>query len=294
MNKTEIDRTRATRRRTVTGLMLFAFGIVTLFAGKVVQAGATVSEAAPAAIQELVIKTVDYAFDMAESVRPGLTRVKLTNSGKEPHHVWMIRLEDGKGLKDLFDAVKHGEQLPSWAKHVGGPNALAGSESVALMDLQPGTYAVLCFIPSADGKPHVMKGMAKELRVAGTPFKAPLPRIDVEGHLTDYDFAFSQPIKAGLQRIRFTNDAGQPHEAFIAKLVGDAKPEDFLKWLSHMDGPPPAIPMGGITGIEPKADIIIEQTFTPGRYALYCFVPDVRDGKEHVHHGMMKEFTVGN
>jgi hypothetical protein len=30
----------------------------------------------------------------------------------------------------------------------------------------------------------------------------------------------------------------------------------------------------------------------PGRYALYCFVPDARDGKEHVAHGMIREIEV--
>lgn len=294
MTGTEIGRTRVTRRRTATALMLFGVGMIALYAGNAVKAGTTIAEAAPVVMQELLIRTVDYAFDMVESVRPGLTRVRLTNTGKEPHHVWMIRLEEGKTLKDLFDAVKPGEHLPSWAKHVGGPNAMAGSEAVALMDLEPGTYAVLCFIPSPDGKPHVMKGMAKELRVSGAAALTRLPEIDVEARLTDYDFVFSQPIKAGPQRIRFTNAAKQPHEAFIVKLVGEARAEDFLQWLSRMDGPPPAIPMGGITGIESGADIIIEQTFTPGRYALYCFVPDVQDGREHVHYGMMKEFVVAN
>jgi hypothetical protein len=31
---------------------------------------------------------------------------------------------------------------------------------------------------------------------------------------------------------------------------------------------------------------------TPGNYALLCFIPDAKDGKPHIMHGMMKDFTV--
>ena len=33
--------------------------------------------------------------------------------------------------------------------------------------------------------------------------------------------------------------------------------------------------------------------FPAGKYALFCFIPDVKDGKPHTNHGMMKELTVG-
>ena len=31
----------------------------------------------------------------------------------------------------------------------------------------------------------------------------------------------------------------------------------------------------------------------PGDYGLICFVPDAKDGKPHLMHGMMKQITVG-
>jgi hypothetical protein len=38
-------------------------------------------------------------------------------------------------------------------------------------------------------------------------------------------------------------------------------------------------------------------TFTadlePGSYGLMCFVPDAKDGKPHLVHGMMQEIKVG-
>jgi hypothetical protein len=31
---------------------------------------------------------------------------------------------------------------------------------------------------------------------------------------------------------------------------------------------------------------------TPGNYVMLCFLPDAKDGKPHLDHGMVKEFTV--
>jgi uncharacterized cupredoxin-like copper-binding protein len=31
---------------------------------------------------------------------------------------------------------------------------------------------------------------------------------------------------------------------------------------------------------------------TPGEYALICFLPDHKDGKEHHEHGMIEQITV--
>jgi len=57
-------------------------------------------------------------------------------------------------------------------------------------------------------------------------------------------------------------------------------------------GPPPGALVGGITGISKGRTADIPTTFTPGEYALICFVPDAKDGKAHLAHGMVKQFSV--
>jgi hypothetical protein len=32
--------------------------------------------------------------------------------------------------------------------------------------------------------------------------------------------------------------------------------------------------------------------FTPGNYVMLCFIPDAKDGKSHMEHGMVQPFTV--
>lgn len=245
-------------------------------------------------VQRIDVRTLDYAFEMPATLQAGLTQVTLVNDGKEPHHLWILKLEDGKRLADVFASLKNTIEFPKWARNVGGPNSpVPGGRSVALIDLEPGHYAVLCVIPAADGVPHVMKGMAKEFDVVGAYTAPALPRADIVATLSDYDFTFSEPLSAGRKLIRFTNAAAQVHEAFIAKLEPGKTAADLLGWFANkMQGPPPAIPMGGITGIEPGRSITVVQDLTPGTYAFYCFVADAKDGREHIAHGMMKEFTI--
>jgi hypothetical protein len=231
---------------------------------------------------------------MPASMRAGLTQVTLVNDGKEPHHLWILKLEQGKKLADVFEALKNAQHgFPKWVVNVGGPNSpVPGGKSIALMDLEPGHYAVICVIPAPDGQPHVMKGMAKEFDVVGARSAAVMPKVDIEADLRDYDFVFSKSLAAGRNVIRFTNSAKQVHEAFIAKLEPGKRAADLLAWMAKPEGPPPGIPMGGITGIETGRTISIALDVSPGNYAFYCFVPDAKDGREHVAHGMMKEFTV--
>ena len=44
--------------------------------------------------------------------------------------------------------------------------ASAGDDEAITFDVEPGTYGLLCFLPTADGTPHTMLGMQREITVA--------------------------------------------------------------------------------------------------------------------------------
>jgi uncharacterized cupredoxin-like copper-binding protein len=115
---------------------------------------------------------------------------------------------------------------------------------------------------------------------------------DATMELSDYTFGFSKPLAAGRRVLRVTNVATQPHEVFIAKLAPGKSAGDLLAWVEKMQGPPPGMPMGGTVGLAKgeSNDLILD--LAPGKYALLCFVPDAKDGKPHIAHGMVKEFEV--
>ena len=238
----------------------------------------------------------EYAFEAPDSVEAGYVTVRLLSRGKELHHVQLMRLDGGHTLKDLFDAMKDpSAKPPAWMVEVGGPNApVPGGESAAALELVPSRYALICFIPSPDGMPHIMKGMAKEIvvlpakqKVAQAPVK---PANTVT--LSDYDFAFSSPLVAGEQTLRLVNAAEQHHEMFLAMLAPGKKAIDLAHWAEKSEGPPPGMPIGGITGLSKGEWNDIAVTLEPGEYALICFLPDFKDGKPHFVYGMIKQFTV--
>jgi hypothetical protein len=250
---------------------------------------------APAAAPNLVTVTAsDFAFASPATIPAGLTTVRLVNQGREMHHAQLVQLDEGHTVDDLMKAASEHGPIPAWARFVGGPNVPAPNGfTEATMQLQAGTYALVCFIPSADGVPHLMKGMVKPLTVvpAEQP-SAAAPVADVRLTLRDYAYDITPEITAGRHVIHVENTAAQPHEVVVMRLAPGKSPADLLAWLQTQDGPPPAMPMGGTSFLSTGEVNQITADFAPGEYALLCFVPDAGDGKPHVAHGMVRQITV--
>jgi plastocyanin len=241
----------------------------------------------------LTITASEFAFDAPASVPAGPTRVHLVSRGAEMHHVQMVRIHDGHTFQELLEASRAGGPPPSWVSFVGGPNApVPGGESDALLNLRPGSYALLCFIPSRDGVPHMMKGMVKPLFVTGAPVAATPPAEDVRVRLTDYAYEMDREIAAGRRTLRIENAAAQPHEFILVRLAPGKSAREMMEWLLREVGPPPGMPLGGTTLLSRGESNHLTVELEPGEYALLCMVPDSKDGKPHVMHGMVRQITV--
>ncbi len=254
--------------------------------------------AAGAQGRAVTITASNYSFEAPDTIAAGVTTFQLVNRGPEMHHMQIIRLDQGRTFVDLQAAMKNPGPPPAWVTFIGGPNAGVpdGKSAVSVTaSLKPGSYVMLCFIPSPDGQMHVMKGMVRPFIVAAGAAitQAGLPKPDAVITLYDYNFDLDQPLTAGHRTILFKNTATQSHEAFITKLAPGATPKAFVEWLkAGMKGPPPVMPAGGIVGLSPGQENMLTIDVDAGEYALYCFVPDSKDGKEHVEHGMFKQITV--
>ena len=258
------------------------------------------AKAAVKAANVVTIVTNEYAFESPTSIAAGPTTFRMVNKGKELHHVWIVRLDQGKTAQDYMQALQataKGEAPPpAWATDLGGPQqGVPGALADATLNLTEGNYLIVCHIPAADGVPHSAKGMFKPLTVTAakaTPAAAG-PKADVTMALRDYDFVLSSPLTAGRHTVRIVNEAEQFHEAFIVRLLPGKTAKEALAWVeTGMKGPPPMVPMGGTSGLSKGRDLEFTADFTAGEYALLCFLPDMRDGKPHVAHGMIKQITV--
>jgi hypothetical protein len=250
-----------------------------------------------AAVEPRVVTVVarDFAFQAPDEIPAGLTTLKLENRGQSLHHIALERLDEGKHLADVFAALRAGGPPPAWMHDMGGPNAPdPGSDANATLMLEPGTYVLLCFVDIPDHVPHVMKGMARELKVtpAITPAALTQPTGDITVALNDYTFTLSKPITAGHHTLRVENGAAQSHEVELVKLAPGKTLQDLMGWLQTMQGPPPASALGGISGMGHGQVDSFSYDFTPGDYVLICFLPDAGDGKPHFMHGMVQQITV--
>ena len=256
-------------------------------------APAAASTADPAGV--VTVTATDFAFEAPAEVPAGLTTFRLVNRGPSLHHIQLIRLDSGKTVADFEAALKKGGPPPRWVVMAGGPNPPeVGQTTSATVPLQPGTYVMLCFVPDADGTPHVMKGMMKAFTVTGSAAAGRAePTADAVMTLKDYDFALSKPLAAGKQTIRVNNAGPQPHEVALVRLKAGKTPMDFQRWAEKPEGEAPGTTHGGVSGIMPGTHAFMELDLPAGDYALICFVPDGKDGKPHFMHGMSKRMRVG-
>jgi hypothetical protein len=252
---------------------------------------------APTASAEPAVVTVvatDFAFKAPAQIPAGLTTFRLVNEGPSLHHIQLIKLGEGKTVNDFFAAMKAGGPFPKWASEAGGPNPPeVGDTATATLQMEPGNYVMLCFVPAPDGMPHVMKGMAAPLTVTGPGAgDQPEPNADLTMKLVDFGFELSKPLTAGRHRIRIENAGTQPHEVAIIRMNQGKTPLDFARWGEKPVGPAPATIHGGVSGIMPGTHAFVDVDLPPGEYGLLCFVPEAGDGKPHFVHGMVKTIKV--
>jgi hypothetical protein len=256
---------------------------------------AAASTPAAAATPNMVSFTAkEFSFEGPDTIPAGLTMFHLTDAGQELHHVQLIKLEEGKTFADYEAAVKDMKgPPPTWMVPYGGVNPPPpGGTTMATQVMEPGNYAVVCFVESADHVPHLAKGMMRSLTVTPSSNPTTEPNADVTLTLSDYTFALSKPLVAGKQMIKVENAASQPHEVVLVQLAPGKTIEDLGKWVFDMKGPPPGKPIGGIPAFIPGKRAFFEADLTPGDYGMICFVPDAKDGKPHVQHGMTTQFKV--
>ncbi len=259
-------------------------------------AATTAAVAATPAVFTITAK--EFSFTASDTLTAGMVTIKLLNQGTELHHVQLLKLDEGHTAAELAEGLKHMKPTdppPPWIHEVAGPNSpVPGTGEFSITeDIAPGNYAIVCFIPGADHIPHAMKGMVKGLTVVpAAGASAAAPTADITVTMTDYAWAVTPEITAGKHVIKVDNAATQAHEMFIAQLAPGKTVADLAKWVDDMKGPPPAKPIGGISGMAKGGPVYVPVDLEPGEYGLFCFMPDAKDGKMHTAHGMMKQFTV--
>lgn len=251
----------------------------------------------PAYLPEIKVNAADYSYIAPLNVRAGWTRVILTNTGAEPHHVQFLRLNDGVTAEQFEEALKQGEG-PAMAlvKQIGGVGAVhPGGTASAVLNLTAGEYVILCLIPSpSDGMAHHAKGMIRRMTVNDADGHGMEPAAGLTVKLQDFAFDMPATLATGPLTIKVTNDGPEAHEFNILKLEEGKTAADVMAFLGgQAGGPPPFAPVGGANGIDAGGVEYAELNFKPGSYVAICNIPSPKaEGHPHFTLGMIKEFTV--
>lgn len=282
-------------RRAATALLLAAFA-ATASAQPTASArpAATRATGAP---QTLEYAAMDFAFRGPTTAAAGLATIRLTNTGQKLHHIQLFRLTGGKRMAQLFPlllAKKSIHDAPEWAVPAGGPSAALPGQSISVRQrLEPGYYAVICWVPAPDGQPHFMKGMVTELQVTGTAAPVTEPVATVRVTLREYAASLSTPLTAGRHTLRIDNLGKQDHEFLLVRLKPGRTAEDVDRWSGGGQvGPAPIEEWMGLAGISPGDVAWLDVELKAGRYVIFCLAPDASDGKPHFHHGFKQMVTL--
>src|SRR5690606_982045 len=104
------------------------------------------------------VRMIDYAFELSQdSFAAGEYIVfHVVNAGDYPHEFAVFRLPEGATVEEVARG-----QFPEESAFTGATFAPPDQEAtdLVLVNLEPGSYAVVCFVDAPQGIPPFARGM---------------------------------------------------------------------------------------------------------------------------------------
>ena len=228
----------------------------------------------------------EYAFVMPGSIEGGWTTLKLRNTGEEAHEFALAKLDGERTLDDvrafLSDPASQEQGPPDWVSIRAGIPTLAKGETASLtQELEPGRYALICFLDGPSGRPHFADGMIKLVDVGG----------DAGGETPEADATLSlgtslsaPELEPGERTLELRNDADEPNAVFLVSFAPGKTDEDLVAWEEGgMKGPAPGSFHGGAIDVPAGSSVYYTYEFEPG--VEYALIDDANE--------VERRFTVG-
>ena len=276
------------------GVTLFMFGVMP-------------NAAVAQSVQVVKVKAVEtagggYKFvGLPSALKGGNIRFELTNAGKEPHDLAIVRVD---GLHSMADVMKivgsEDAPAPAWLHGDGGVAGVApGQVGGATMNFGPGKYMVLCTMSNdATKKSHAAGGMTASFTVTGAKASSLIGGATATVTAKEYGFDF-KGLKAGKNVVLFVNAGKELHHFQMFPIVAGKTLDDVKKAFASQgppSGPPPVdFEKGAGSGVIEKSEggsLVAEINLVAGRYAVFCFMSDRVGGPPHFAKGMMTEVTI--
>ncbi len=261
----------------------------------------------------------DFQFEVRDEIPSGWTTFKFNNTGHAPHFFLLNKLPDSisfdayhmevtKPFENVFDSLKAGKSkeeaigllvsmIPSWyftsVKQMGGTGIVdAGKVAQTTLKLEPGTYAMECYIKE-NGIFHTALGMIRPIKVTSDSSDQKPPDVDVDITLTNFKFESEGEIKRGLNTVavhfKEQPEAGGANDIHLIKIEDSSDIAATIPWLNWMN----------IEGLQPPAPVefLGGSQEMPVGYTSY-FTVDLQQGnyawiaESSADKGMVKTFAV--
>jgi hypothetical protein len=122
---------------------------------------------AAAPVADITVQMTDYGWDVQPAITAGKHVLRVENLAEQEHEMVLVRLEPGKTPLQVAEWAENPVGPPPGTPLGGTSGQRRGTSVFVPVDLTPGEYALLCFIPDAkDGKPHYVHGMLKQFTVS--------------------------------------------------------------------------------------------------------------------------------
>jgi hypothetical protein len=124
--------------------------------------------AAPEPTPDVTVTMSNYKWDFSTPLTAGKHTIKIVTAPGQPHEFTLFQLMPGKTAADVAKFFDGGMKGPPPAMPLGGVAGLStGLTDYYTVDLKPGDYALVCFLPDEkDGKPHFTHGMTQTIKVS--------------------------------------------------------------------------------------------------------------------------------
>ncbi|WP_372919818.1 hypothetical protein [Salegentibacter sp.] len=269
-------------------------------------------------------------IEVQSTIPSGWTTFRYDNRSHNPHFVLFDKLPDGKTVEDSkaevvpvfqegMDFIALGEwdnafaafgQLPAWSAEIiysGGTGMLSPNHiSEITIYLEPGTYALECYVKNSEGVFHATSGMITGMVVTEDENDNTEPESTMEVRVSsETGIQLDEKVRPGKHLIKaffedqtvYSHFLG--HDINLVRLDENADLDELNSWMNWSD--PTAFMTPAPEGVEflggmqdlpalegnPNSHVgYFDAHLKPGTYAFIAEVPDPMSK------GMFKVFTV--
>lgn len=196
----------------------------------------------------------DYLFAAPSRFEGGWVTLNFENQGAEPHEYALARLAGGHTYEEVAELFEESGgsardfKPPPWFEDVGNVGGLqTPGAMISLTRIwEPGEYAWLCFLPTAEGESHIDLGMHAGFTVVEPTTAAAPPDADAELVVTEDGFTVPENLGSGEQTLEVRSAGPKSIDVELVRFEEGQDLRDLNRWGDRgFVGEPAAELLGG-------------------------------------------------